>query len=64
MISPRLVTWVVAVCLALLVLVVVAGVISGQLDFSAVAGVLCTLITGIVLGVLARGKTVDRDGGK
>lgn len=62
MISSRLVAWIVGVCLALLVFVVVAGVITGQLDLSAVAGVLCALITAVVGGVLARGKAPHNGG--
>jgi hypothetical protein len=56
MISPRLVSAVVVVALVLLVVVVVVGVTRGDLDTTGVATVLSTLISGIVVGVLIRGR--------
>lgn len=56
MISPRLVSAVVLTALVLLVVVVVVGVTRGDLDTTGVATVLSTLISGIVVGVLIRGR--------
>lgn len=57
--SPRLLTAVVVTILALLVVVVAVGLARDNLDTTGVATVLSTLFSGIVVGVLLKGKAGD-----
>jgi hypothetical protein len=58
-ISPRLLSAVVVTILALLVVVIAVGLARDNLDTTGVATVLSTLFSGIVVGVLLKGKGGD-----
>lgn len=57
MISPRLLAAVILTVLALLVVVVIVGLARDNLDPTGVATVLSTMFSGIVVGVIVRGRT-------